>query len=163
MLRSHLVRTGGTYLALVGLPLAGLLPILQWGGTLIPPAVGEHSSLTSASSASSASGAAAAVPDLLLLIVQIGVVLVASRLVGLVFRRIGQPQVMGEMAAGVMLGPSLLGWLSPSLSAALFPPASLGFLSSLSQVGLLIFMFLVGLELDPHRLRGNGHTAVVTS
>jgi len=103
------------------------------------------------------------VPDPLLLIAQIGAVLVASRLVGLVFRHIGQPQVMGEMAAGIMLGPSLLGWLAPDLSAALFPPASLGFLGALSQIGLLIFMFLVGLALDPAQLRGRGRTAVVTS
>jgi Kef-type K+ transport system membrane component KefB len=102
-------------------------------------------------------------PNLLLLLVQIGVVLVAARLVGLLFRRIHQPQVVGEMVAGILLGPSLLGWAAPDISARLFPPASLGFLNSISQIGLLIFMFLVGLELDPKLLRGKSHTAVVTS
>ncbi|HLL82045.1 MAG TPA: cation:proton antiporter [Longimicrobium sp.] len=102
-------------------------------------------------------------PNLLLLLVQIGVVLVAARLVGLLFRRIHQPQVVGEMVAGILLGPSLLGWAAPEISARLFPAASLGFLNSISQVGLLIFMFLVGLELDPKLLRGKSHTAVVTS
>ncbi|HEX8452905.1 MAG TPA: cation:proton antiporter [Longimicrobium sp.] len=102
-------------------------------------------------------------PNLLLLLVQIGVVLVAARLVGLLFRRIHQPQVVGEMVAGILLGPSLLGWAAPDISARLFPAASLGFLNSISQIGLLIFMFLVGLELDPKLLRGKSHTAVVTS
>ena len=101
--------------------------------------------------------------SLLLLIVQIAVVLVAARLVGLAFRRIHQPQVVGEMVAGILLGPSLLGWAAPGVSAALFPAESLGALGTLSQVGLLLFMFLVGLELDPKLLRGRGHAAVVTS
>lgn len=102
-------------------------------------------------------------PHLPTLIIQISVILIVARLVGLLFRKIHQPQVMGEMIAGILLGPSLLGWLSPGISAALFPPESLGFLNSLSQVGLLLFMFLIGLELDPQILRGRGHAAVVTS
>ena len=102
-------------------------------------------------------------PNLLLLLVQIGVVVGAARVIGLLFRRIHQPQVMGEMVAGILLGPSLLGWVAPELSAALFPPSSLGFLNALSQVGLLVFMFLVGLELNPRLLRGRGHAALVTS
>src|ERR1041384_3314730 len=101
--------------------------------------------------------------NLPLLLIQIAVILLAARIVGWLFRKVGQPQVMGEMVAGILLGPSLLGWLSPAISSALFPPASLGFLNSLSQVGLLLFMFLVGAELDPEILRGRKHTAVVTS
>ena len=100
---------------------------------------------------------------LLLLLLQVAVIVVFSRGVGWVFRRLRQPQVVGEMAAGIMLGPSLLGWAAPDISAALFPPASLGLLNALSQVGLIVFMFLVGLELEPRLLRGRGHAAVVTS
>jgi len=97
------------------------------------------------------------------LLVQIGVIMSVARLLGWVLRKVGQPQVMGEMIAGILLGPSLLGWLAPGISAALFPPGSLGSLSSLSQVGLVLFMFLVGLELNPQRLRGRSHAAVVIS
>lgn len=102
-------------------------------------------------------------PDIKVLLAQICVIIIAttvtSRLLGLV----RQPQVVGEMVAGILLGPSLLGWVAPELSAALFPPASLGLLYALSQVGLLIFMFMVGLELNTGKLRELGHTAVVIS
>ena len=102
-------------------------------------------------------------PDLSTLLIQVLVILVVARLVGWLFQKIHQPQVMGEMVAGILLGPSLLGWLFPGVSTALFPPASLGFLNSLSQVGLLFFMFLVGLELNPENLHGRRHAAVLTS
>jgi Kef-type K+ transport system membrane component KefB len=97
------------------------------------------------------------------LLIQIIVILVTARAVGWVFRKIHQPQVVGEMLAGILLGPSLLGWLAPQASLVLFPPSSLGFLSTLSQIGLLVFMFLVGLELNPRLIRDRGHTAVITS
>ena len=101
--------------------------------------------------------------DLFHLVLQIAVILVAARLVGFLFQKIHQPQVMGEMVAGILLGPSLLGWLVPGVSAALFPPASLSYLNALSQVGLVVFMFVVGLALNPSDLHGYGHAAVLTS
>ena len=99
----------------------------------------------------------------LTLLLQVGVILAASRAVGLAFRRINQPQVMGEMIAGILLGPSFFGWVAPHLSAAVFPAASLNALQALSQTGLVLFMFLVGAELDPRLLRGRGEAAVITS
>jgi Kef-type K+ transport system membrane component KefB/nucleotide-binding universal stress UspA family protein len=101
--------------------------------------------------------------SLLTLLLQISVILVVARAFGWLFRKVNQPQVIGEMVAGILLGPSLLGWLSPDVSAWLFPPDSLDALHALSQVGLLLFMFLVGLEFDHKLLRGLGRTAVVTS
>jgi Kef-type K+ transport system membrane component KefB len=98
-----------------------------------------------------------------LLILQIGTILIVARLVGWLFGKLHQPRVVGEMLAGILLGPSLLGWLAPNISSALFPPDSLGHLNSLSQVGLLIFMFLVGLELDLRQVRKLGRVAVMTS
>ena len=101
--------------------------------------------------------------DLQTLLVQISVILVTSYLVGWFLGKFHQPQVVGEMVAGILLGPSLLGWVAPNLSAALFPPESLALLYALSQVGLLLFMFLVGLELDTKELRRLGPVAVVIS
>ncbi|MGA2132886.1 MAG: cation:proton antiporter [Bryobacteraceae bacterium] len=101
--------------------------------------------------------------NLFQLVLQIAVILVAARVVGFLFQKINQPQVMGEMVAGILLGPSLLGWVAPGVSAALFPPASLSYLNALSQVGLVVFMFVVGLALDPSELKGYGHAAVLTS
>ena len=101
--------------------------------------------------------------NLFQLVLQIAVILVAARVVGFLFQKINQPQVMGEMVAGILLGPSLLGWLAPGVSAALFPPASLAYLNALSQVGLVVFMFVVGLALNPTELHGYGHAAVLTS
>ncbi len=97
------------------------------------------------------------------LVLQIAVILVVCRLMGSLFRLIHQPRVVGEMFAGILLGPSVLGWLSPRLSAALFPPDSLGHLNALSQVGLILFMFLVGMGINTSELRKQGHAAVLTS
>lgn len=102
-------------------------------------------------------------PDLFTLVLQIAVILAVCRIVGSLFRFLHQPRVVGEMFAGILLGPSLLGWLAPHLSAYLFPLSSLGFLNALSQVGIVIFMFLVGLGIDPGELKSQGHAAVLTS
>jgi Kef-type K+ transport system membrane component KefB len=110
-----------------------------------------------------ARGAPIAPLNLVKLVLQIGVILVVSRLVGMLFKKIHQPQVIGEMVAGIMLGPSLLGWGLPAVSKFLFPVPSLGYLSALSQVGVVLFMFLVGVSLNPKELQGHGRAAVLTS
>jgi Kef-type K+ transport system membrane component KefB len=98
-----------------------------------------------------------------LLLVQTIAIVVAARLAGALLSRMGQPRVVGKMLAGVALGPSLLGWLAPAVSAWLFPAESLGSLAALSQLGLLVYIFLVGLELDTAALRANGRAALVIS
>jgi Kef-type K+ transport system membrane component KefB len=103
------------------------------------------------------------VPNLFILVLQLAVVLSVCRLVGEAFRRLHQPRVVGEMFAGIMLGPSVLGWLAPSISTYLFPVGSLGFLNALAQVGIVVFMFLVGLGINPRELKKQGHAAVLTS
>jgi len=102
-------------------------------------------------------------PNLFTLVLQIAVILAVCRVVGSLFRLIHQPRVVGEMFAGILLGPSLLGWVAPHFSAYLFPSSSLGFLNALSQVGIVIFMFLVGLGINPSELKSQGHAAVLTS
>lgn len=101
--------------------------------------------------------------DIKTLLVQIFVILIASYSVAWLLSKFHQPQVVGEMVAGILLGPSLLGWIAPRFSAAVFPPESLAPLYLLSQVGLLLFMFMVGLELDTKKLRQLGPIAIVIS
>ncbi len=97
------------------------------------------------------------------ILIEVLVVIGLSRLVGWAFRSIDQPLVIGEIVAGIALGPSFLGWLAPDLATRLFPAATIPSLNVLSQIGLIFFMFLIGLELDPKYLRGNIKTAVVIS
>ncbi|MBW4579173.1 MAG: cation:proton antiporter [Tildeniella nuda ZEHNDER 1965/U140] len=96
-------------------------------------------------------------------LIEILIVIGLSRLVGLGFRRFKQPLVIGEIVAGIMLGPSLLGLLAPSLATTLFPPETIPFLNVLAQIGLIFFMFLIGLELDPKYLRSQLDVAVLVS
>src|SRR5579871_6820398 len=97
------------------------------------------------------------------LVLQITVIVAVCRLVGNLFRKLQQPRVVGEMFAGIMLGPSLLGWIAPRVSAYLFPSSSLSYLNALSQLGVILFMFLVGLGIDPSELKRHGHSALLTS
>ena len=100
---------------------------------------------------------------LTLLLVQLIVIIGLSRLIGRGARWLGQPLVIAEVVAGIFLGPSLLGWVAPGAMEALFPASSMPVLKMLSQVGLVLFMFLIGLELDPKLLKGRGHASVAIS
>lgn len=99
----------------------------------------------------------------ILVLVEVLIVIGLSRLVGLAFKSIKQPLVIGEIVAGIMLGPSLFGLIAPQIAISLFPPETIPFLNVLSQVGLIFFMFLIGLELNPKYLSSQLEVAVLTS
>ncbi|MDV3616201.1 cation/H(+) antiporter [Elizabethkingia anophelis] len=100
---------------------------------------------------------------LALLLIQIVTIILVARLFGWICMKMKQPSVIGEMIAGIALGPSLLGLYFPEFSAFLFPKESLGNLQFLSQIGLIFFMYIVGMELDLSVLRKKAHDAVVIS
>jgi Kef-type K+ transport system membrane component KefB len=145
------------YAGLVGLPILCLVATLEAGKGLTGP-VGTTAAITHA--------VAATAPETLALsrlVLQIVTILLASRAISYIFKKLNQPQVVGEMAAGIALGPSLLGWVAPGFTASLFPAASLGYLYAFSQIGLVLFMFLVGLSLNSSELREQSHAAILTS
>jgi Kef-type K+ transport system membrane component KefB len=100
---------------------------------------------------------------LALLLVQIITIIFAARVFGWICKKIGQPSVIGEMIAGIVLGPSLVGTYFPEYSGMLFPAASLGNLQFLSQIGLILFMYVVGMELDLNVLKNKAKDAVIIS
>lgn len=100
---------------------------------------------------------------LAVLILQIVAIVICARIFGFLFNKIGQPTVIGEIVAGIVLGPSLIGNFFPEISAFIFPVASLGNLQFLSQVGLILFMFVIGMELDVNMIRKQARGAVIIS
>lgn len=100
---------------------------------------------------------------LLEIIIQLIVIVACARAAGAFFRRLGQPQVCGEIAAGLILGPSVLGALLPHAQRMLFDPAASAHVSLLSQIGLVFMMFLIGLEFDFAHLAGASRTALSIS
>ncbi len=100
---------------------------------------------------------------LAILLLQIITIIIVARFFGWIFRKIGQPSVIGEILAGIFLGPSVVGYYLPEYSALLFPPESLGNLQFLSQIGLILFMYVIGMELDLKVLKNKANDAVVIS
>lgn len=100
---------------------------------------------------------------LAILLLQIITIIFTARTFGFLFNKIGQPTVIGEVVAGIFLGPSIMGHWFPEYTTFLFPKTSLGNLQFFSQIGLLLFMFVVGMELDLKVLRTKAKDAIVIS
>jgi Kef-type K+ transport system membrane component KefB len=103
-------------------------------------------------------------PDVMLhVLLALIVVIVMARTLGALFRAIHQPPVIGEIIAGIVLGPSVLGHLAPGVASYVLPASIAPFLNVIAQVGVILYMFLVGLELDPKLLRNRGHATIAIS
>lgn len=147
------------YVALLGLFVAGIALVLSAGGDL--PVAAQATAVTAVSPWEDFLKHLHA--PLPLLLAQVLVIVAVARVLGWLFGFWGQPAVIGEMIAGILLGPSLLAWVWPEFFAFLFPVDSLGALKLLSQIGILLFMFSVGVDLDLKVLRRHAGTALLVS
>ncbi len=100
---------------------------------------------------------------LAILLAQIIIIIITARILGRLCQKLGQPKVIGEIIAGILLGPSLFGMLYPEFSAWIFPFESLDNLHFISQLGLMLFMFIIGMELDLKVIRQKADDAIIIS
>jgi hypothetical protein len=132
------------------------LLVRRYGETLSAPAA--------AAVASGAPSATSAEPDTVLhLLLALAAVVVIGRLLGFALRSVGQPPVIGEVVAGILLGPSLLGRLAPELASYILPASVAPFLNVVAQLGVVAYIFLVGLELNVDVVRERAHATIATS
>src|SRR5947209_20502248 len=103
------------------------------------------------------------VNDFLHVLLALALVIASARALGALFRIFQQPPVIGEMIAGIMLGPSLLGRFAPSFAAYILPQSIAPLLNVISQFGVILYMFLVGLDLDVSSLRDRAHSTIAIS
>ena len=165
-------RTSILYLLIITCVIAPIFWVLKMGAELPVPEAGMVKVVAKAASASADNSAVASMmagmkenfdSPLSQLFLQLVLIIAASRLAGKAFTVFGQPAVVGEMAAGILLGPSLFGLLAPDIFQFVFPATSLGVLKLLSQIGVCLFMFVVGMELNVNHVKEKAHTAVLVS
>lgn len=155
--RAPPMKWGWRYVAWAGLPLLAGLLLARYAGPAAPEAVAR------ATVADEGSWARHLSSPLGLFLLQLLVLLLVAKGAGALLKRFGQPAVIGEMAAGLMMGPLVLGSLLPQLHGALFPAESLAPLGLLSQLGVLMFLLVAGAELDLAALRGRRRFAFTVS
>ena len=144
------------YAAMLAIAIGLFFVIRHWGMGLESPGV--------AGSAGKSGVAAPATSEALVhVLVALTAVLVVGRLLAVFFRFVGQPPVIGEIVAGILLGPSLLGRVWPEGAAFVLPPSVAPNLGMIAQLGVILYMFLVGLELNPELLRERAHSTVAIS
>ncbi len=115
-------------------------------------------------SVSASGGVSPTTPNILLhVLLALAAVVVTGRLLGLALRSVGQPPVIGEILAGILLGPSLLGRVAPDVAAYVLPGDVAPFLNVVAQIGVIVYMFLVGLNLNADLVRKRAHATVATS
>ncbi|MDB4986735.1 MAG: nhaS3 1 [Myxococcaceae bacterium] len=156
VLQTDRLKTGAAYSAMIVLSVLGFLGVRSLGDGLRAPAP------TSALRFGSGHGPAQA-ETLLHVLLALLLIVAVARLLGALFRKLEQPAVVGEVIAGIALGPSLLGRVAPELAAYVLPPSVAPSLSIIAQIGVILFMFLVGVELDTGHLRNKAHTALAIS
>jgi hypothetical protein len=164
------LKQASLYVGTVVVAIAAIIGVLQLGSSLPAP------TSSSVHGAAVVAGSEPSTGDALLqnlqgnlnhplshLFIQLLVVVAACRIIGRLFVRFGLLAVVEEMSAGILLGPSLFGWLAPWAFAFVFPTESLGTLRLLSQVGICLFMFTVGMELNVGHVRNKAATAVAVT
>ena len=171
-----MTRAAKLYLVIISIAALGIFGILRTGNRLTPPVAPASAQTVAAlpsvhAPAGSTSAFAAAkgtlyqngTSSLSRLFLQLFIIIAAACLAGYLFTRFGQPAVVGEMIAGILLGPSLFGLLAPQAFGFVFAPSSLEPLRLFSQIGVCLFMFAVGMELDLSQLKRQVQTAIVVS
>jgi Kef-type K+ transport system membrane component KefB len=144
------------YVLSLGLCVGAFFVIRFFGSPLVASGAPEPSK----SAAPPFSEASGTLTHLLLALV---VIIVVARVLGTFFAKLSQPRVVGEIVAGILLGPSFLGWLAPSIASRVLPVTISPYLALISQVGVVLYMFLVGLELDTQLLRHRTRTSIAIS
>lgn len=137
--------------------------VIRWGR--LQPAIWAAIILLATVTAAGAESGKAAKPSEFILLAQIALLIVVGRGLGELMQRVGQPSVIGELLGGVLLGPSLFGWLWPSAQAAIFPPSveQKALLDGIAQLGILLLLLLTGMETDLRLVRKVGRAATTIS
>lgn len=148
------MKVGAGYAAMLAAGVLCFLFVSSSGARLVAPA--PASSAAPMIQSPSAHG-------LLNVLFTLAIVVVAARILGRIFRHFRQPPVIGEVLAGIVLGPSLLGRLAPEASQFVLPPSAAPLVGTIAQLGVILYMFLVGLEFDTRVFRRQTHTSIAVS